>query len=199
MSTSTRRIRGVDREGAIELLTPHLLFLEQCASQGLQLLNGVLNHYPQSYYQRTKATLLHNMVVNEIKNSPHFSSNIDVAFHERFETLYVVIGNQISIRFKKLNEMGMAANISTARNDSIMSQQLSFEFSEYPNLIWVDFGYRIDKSWTSFESLEIVCRRNDQTIWTIPISITEKNENVITSDTIVEPSLKITVRKKKAQ
>ena len=177
----------------IEEINPYLEGFSICYKQALSDLNNVLDNYPDHIYGRSKATLLHNFVVNEIKKRFDPKHNPSVKILEKHETIKLVINNKLVIRFKKLNQYGYSSNVVTTANDHFIQQQLSFEHPDFKRPVGLEIGYNIEDSWSEFNSIDVVYRKEDA-ISLYPISITPKEDNITrikTEDIVIGSRVKV--------
>lgn len=167
---------------AAKLVEPYLHVFRTCYENAFTKLNNMLSHNPEPLFLRAKATMLHNLVINEVKSQ--FVNLTDIRLIERYESLSLVIKGRVSARFKKLNQHGFPSNVRTRRNDGIVHQQLqlSLPFVDAPEITCIDVGYVVNATWTGFSSLKVLCRIGDSVLWSFPIS-----SNTSTTHTINIP------------
>jgi len=156
-------VQTLQEVDAHELLEPYLLQFQQCYDEALQQLNQIILTYPHLNHARTRATMMHNLVVSLIKE--RLSNDAAVHIITKYESITVVIGNSVYGRFKKINRRGISSNIRTRRNEAILQQQLEIPFANVPAAANVDIGYVIDPMWTEFDDLRVVCRRGGNVLW----------------------------------
>lgn len=155
----------VKKEEASQIIAPYLPIFKESYDVALNYMQRVFAEVRQPLFQRTKATLLHNLVVNEICKRLENDPRIRIV--EQYETITLVIDEKLFGRFKKLNDEGLASNIQTDRSDAIINQQLELAFPDVPAITGIDIGYVIDAAWSTFDSLSVVCRKNDAIKWLI--------------------------------
>jgi hypothetical protein len=148
---------------AEEEIKPYLAIFKGCYERSIEQYHMLLNAYRKPFYNRTKAINFQNIIVNEIKEA--FEEMGGVFIVEKYESISLVINNHISARFKKFNAKGLPSNHQSGRNDSIIAQQLTLGFLDYPPIAWIDVGYSLDATGTQYDFLKIICRRNQEIIW----------------------------------
>lgn len=151
----------------IPTIQPFLPAFKRCYKRALEKLNLMLAANPGELFIRAKATLLHNLMVLEIKSE--FFENPDVEMNDEYESLILVILKKFSLRFKKLNKQGVPSNHKSGRNDKWISQQLSFDHPDFTpapdsnSNVFLDICYAIDETWSYFISIQV--KQHDTTLY----------------------------------
>lgn len=148
---------------AEEEIKPFLSIFKRCYEKAIDKYNDWLDSFAAPAYNRTRAIIFQNIIVNEIKAT--FFDMPNVQIKEKYESISLVINNHISARFKKLNRKGFPSNHRSKRNDSIIGQQLLLTFDNYPPIARIDVGYNLDATGMNFDLLKVICRKNDEVLW----------------------------------
>lgn len=148
-------------------LDPYLTRFGDCYYRTLNHFQIVASAFNGPMNKRTKPTIFHNLLLNEITGE--FGRENNIKFFPEFETLTSVINDRIATRFKKLDENRQPSNKETARNNALVSQQGSL-FSDSLTITLLDFGYSINESWTDFNFISVGCNLNGVSVWSISIT-----------------------------
>jgi hypothetical protein len=185
------------REETSVIMEPLTPIFQESIESAVTKLNAGLGSFP-AMSNRTKASMLYDLVKDEIKSK--LADSEDIQIIEKWSSITIMIKNQVAARVKKLNsETGRPANIKTKRIEAIIDQQQLSLFPEYPTPTHICIGYVINDTWTEVKSLKIVCLYKDSVAWpAIDItrtSVTE-TEPFITNEEQVAP--RVTPKKKQA-
>jgi hypothetical protein len=106
----------------------------------------------------------------------HYAVNYSVSLfsdHEEFKPkvlnkVYGVSFNDaLFIRFKKLNDQFQTSNIPTKQSIALNNQTEISGFPSKPCILTV--GYVMDSTCTSFQSINIICRKKGEILWNFDI------------------------------
>ncbi len=151
-------------ETAIGLIEPHLPQFSAVCTAALEDLQAQLATFPGSMYNRTKATVMHNLICERLKTE--LGSTDGVRVFEEYESVSIVMDNKVLLRFKKLKKDGLPSNIRTRRSSDWDAQLLQMKlFPEYPDMACIDWGYVVDSTWSEIKSLKVMCRINANIQW----------------------------------
>lgn len=193
-------------QNAEEAIKPYLITFKECYTKAIVKYNAFLDFFAAPLYNRTKAIIFQNIIVNEIKQA--VSNMAEISIFEKYESISLIIDNHISARFKKLNEKGLPSNHHSIRNDAIVSQQLEIGFLEYPPIARIDVGYNMDVTGTNYELLKVICRKNNEILWDLyfhdivegeNIHIVTNNVKPLTAPENTQPRITINKEYKKAK
>jgi hypothetical protein len=183
------------------IFAPHQIMISKCHHEALAKFNLTISSYPGTFNKRTKSTMFHNILINEISDA--FQKKVDVTVIHKYSSIYVVFSNRAAARFKKLNKKGLPSNHASVRNDAIINQQCCLVFDEFPTMTYIDIGYTLDSTGTEFEILKISCRKNKQEVWSLPLIADSTNEKLfsfgeanVEKQTSENESQKLKLRKK---
>lgn len=165
---------------AEQILAPYLDTLEDIMTSSLSDLNTCMRSTAEPWNLRAKSTTLHSFAVNKAKR--HWGEHDYIAIRTKYQSLQIVFDKKLVGRIKKVNKENLSSNIKTGRNDSILRHQLKL-FAEITPLTFIDIGYRVDPTWTIFETLVIVCRYGDTVKWIIPINNRKSGTGITTIPT----------------
>ena len=158
----------LSKEAAQPIIEPVLFNMSKVFDDCLDTFQNVLSVFGGPMNSRTKATVFHNLIINRAKIE--FQSSNTIKIYEDFETITLVLSERIAGRFKKLDKFGQPCNTPTERNKNIVTQQHSINYTEYPSMTFLDFGYIINDTWTAFERISVSCNLNRVSVWTIEIT-----------------------------
>jgi hypothetical protein len=172
---------------AEEEIKPYLSDFRECYQSAIEKYNDWLDSFAAPAYNRTRAIIFQNIIVNEIKE--RFFEMPNVRITEKYESISLIINDHISARFKKLNKKGFPSNHRSRRNDSIIAQQMEITFAEYPPIARIDVGYNFDSAGMNFNMLKIMCRKDDDIIWDLYFNESDesRNEGVLSEINPIEP------------
>jgi hypothetical protein len=183
------------RDQTSELMQPLNPVFQESIESALNKLNTVLGYCPP-ISNRTKASLLYDLVKDEIKS--RLAENKEIEITEKWSSMTLVIDSKVAARVKKLNNVtGLPSNIKTKRVEAIIDQTQYTLFPEYPLPTNICIGYVINDAWTQVLSLRILCVYKDSLAWQ-PIDITKVSDtepmHFITNEEEVAP--RVTPKKK---
>jgi hypothetical protein len=152
-----------------EVLQPLLPVFREIYTEALEKMNKTLLEIQEPLTKRGKAILFYDFLMNRAKK--YFPTK-DIQIEEKYESIALIIKGQFRARFKKLNSKGRPSNYNTPRNRKIVYQQ--YQLWPWPTaaqFTFIDIGYSIDLTWSSFQSLQIVCLEAKKVKWSIPIDM----------------------------
>ena len=139
----------IEKEEASNVLQPYLKIINESLLDALKQLNNALAVIDVNVNNRAKTSTLHSIAVEKLKSAFH---DIDgLVLIQKYQSLQIVFAGKLAGRIKKLNKNNLTANSNTFRNALIESQQL--KLFDLPPITFVDLGYKIDPTWTSYEQL----------------------------------------------
>jgi hypothetical protein len=162
------------------------------------LANGVTQFTPH-----VKSMLMWHYAANH--SSAVFGSHSEIR-PVVYNKVYGLVFNEVLfIRFKKLSDQLHTSNIPTKQAQALQSQMEITGFPSKPCILTV--GYVMDKTFTGFESINLICEKNSQdNHWELDILNPEVSTtanlgfNVVTDEPVspsIEKLLKIKDDKKK--
>ncbi len=154
----------IEKDAASSLLQPYLPLFNSIMVDSLNQLNNALNAIDVNINNRAKTATLHSIAVEKTKRSLNESDGLRI--FQKYKSIQIVVEGRIVGRIKKLKRNNLTSNSKTFRNSLIESQQL--RLFNLPEMTFVDLGYHIDPTWTSYEKLLVICRVNDEIKWELP-------------------------------
>ncbi len=175
-------INLLEKHDANSILGPHLPVIEKIMIESLDSLNDSMLAAKVPINNRGKSSWLHSIISSKIEQ--YFKENCEIKLIQSYESIQLVFEKKLVGRVKKLNKNNLSRNAPSIRNSNILTHQLSI----FPNtnLTFIDLGYRVNETWTAYDTLIVVCRINTSIVWVIPFKTQEfiittgiEKENVI--------------------
>jgi hypothetical protein len=116
-------------------------------------------------YRRTRATLIHNYMMNLAR--PVFADDADIYQVEKQETIFFVANQRLVFRFKKGDDIGLSRNIETQASLAFNDPQQTLP--ELPDVGRVDIAYVLNPLETLIDRVLVVARDGDRVVWSYPI------------------------------
>lgn len=116
-------------------------------------------------YRRTRATLVHNYMMNLAR--PSFGDDRGIYQIEKQETIYFVTDQKLVFRFKKGDDIGLSSNIETQAALAFNDPQQTLP--ELPDVGRVDITYVLNPFATLIDRILVVARDGDRLVWSYAI------------------------------
>jgi hypothetical protein len=102
-----------------------------------------------------------------------FADFPDVRAERKENSLFVILGGVVTVRFKKLTRSGVSQNLQTELQLDYRGQVPLEGFGPLPRL---DVGYRVDPTGMNYEALLISCPEGRSAAWCyeIPLSVADR-------------------------
>jgi hypothetical protein len=112
-------------------------------------------------FKRTVATLMHQMLMNELRVS--FIGESSIHPIEKHETIRMLINRKVLLRLKKMDPRGYTSAIQTQANLAFtnVTSVLPFLPEEVPEVFTVDMGYVLNDLSTKIEHILVAGRFGD--------------------------------------
>jgi hypothetical protein len=159
---SRRNILGVER--ATELLTPHFDDLVFAVRDGQEHYQKIPLELRAPFKKRTLANMMNDSIVHAAR--PRLEGH-GVKVDDDHDGCFFVFGDELALRFKKLNSSGCTSNVRTHRQTRIDFHQKELE--GFNRLTFVSFAYILNKLWTEISTIKVICNYGEDTLWTIPV------------------------------
>lgn len=118
-----------------------------------------------SLYRRTRATLVHNHMMNLAR--PALACDTGIYQIEKQETIFFIAEQRLVFRFKKGDDIGLSSNIETQAALAFNDPQQTLP--ELPEVGRVDIVYVLNVLETLVDRILVVARDGDRVIWSYPI------------------------------
>ncbi len=184
---------------AKEILDPYLDIISQIYREALEDLTKAKSATTQIFNKRSQSTLLHNFAMNLAKK--YLSDESGIHILEKYSSIQIIFSadSPLVARFKKINKENVSSNISTNRSNSINNQ-----LSLWPslNVTYIEFGYRMNKTNTDYETLAVVCRIGNEIVWTFDLDDGIETTTTVSTDPVTpspHPEKQIKVIKENEQ
>lgn len=156
---------------AKQLIRPHFNLLIECIDAGFnsfyQNNQMLIQENGNGYNQRTKATVIQNLVTRKLEEKIAEMENVRVSTVKN--TFFLNFGDIAIAKVKKLSSKDLSpSNISTSRIVAFNNQRQLDGIPDSPTLLYI--GYTINKTYTEIDSAYIVCRVNNHVQWYIDIT-----------------------------
>lgn len=118
-------------------------------------------------FKRTVATLMHQMVMNEIR--AEYADSRTVRLLEGHETIRLLIERQLVLRLKKMDRHGYTRAQPTQATLGFTNEMpLPFAGDDIPDVHTVDFGYVLNELETKIETILVAARYGESVLWSYP-------------------------------
>jgi hypothetical protein len=125
---------------------------------------------------RSRASIVHDFVVHAIRSS--FDTINDVELVEINKLFMMVVGCDLALRFKKLDEGMRASNIPTQQSLDFSNQD---DLPGIESITHLDAGYRLNALQTIIEGVYICCPNGSAVLWYFEIEPEEGEANNVVS------------------
>lgn len=116
---------------------------------------------PTRSLPRTKATVIHNCIINRIEEQ--FTGSAGKPAAGTYNRVFgVPLDGKLFVRFKKLNRELSVQNHSSVQNSSFIAQK---PILGIPAINYLYAGYTVDSTFTTVTGIYIVCRFRNQVLW----------------------------------
>jgi hypothetical protein len=118
------------------------------------------------FVARSRACLVYDFLVQRIMAA--LSGDQSVHVIEGDETVKLVFGGAVALRFKKANENGLGSNIKTQATLGFVDQQQ--ELPGMPGVHKVEMVYVLNRLQTKIDQVMVVARDGDACLWNYEIA-----------------------------
>ena len=151
-------------EEAEELINPFNERLAKCIQHGWDAWRSEYQHKHHILGPRARATIVFDEIVAYAEHE--FTGVQGVKFVRKSNTFFLYIGDDITLRFKKIKRTGRCSNIET-RQQMLFNAQVKLPFM--PGTL-VHAGYALDELQRQIASKLVVCQFQNQVLWTIQLT-----------------------------
>lgn len=169
---------------AEEILQPYFPDIIKCIDSAFVDYQNIVDYKDNlpvytNYNTRTKAGIIHEQIVGHISST---FAGIPIIKTGSWRRVFgMKIGNELFIRFKKLNQQKEPSNFKTLQNERYRKQLKVPGFPEEPTFLYA--GYIPDASWTKLNGVYIACWVGNQIQWCIDASgVSTEQMNLFASD-----------------
>jgi hypothetical protein len=155
----------LSREGALNLLEPYLEILNQCIDGGWSAWKKDYAHKSHILDARSRAAIVYAEIFHQALKS--FQGLPGVKILQRPGSLMVYIGDEITLRFKKMKRSGRCSNIRTGIQRRLLAQL------QLPGMLdgtLVHAGYELDDLQQNVIRKAVVCQLGKEILWDIEIT-----------------------------
>jgi len=154
----------ITRERAESILQPYMELLNKCIDEGWDAWMTEYGHKHHLLDARARAAIVFCEITHRAKHAFSALPNVKVVSHRCSLTIF--IGDEITLRFKKIKKSGRCSNIMT-KTQTLFLAQLNF-----PGMLdgtLVHAGYALDELQREISRKAVVCQLDKQVIWQITI------------------------------
>jgi len=155
----------LSKEQAQALLQPYLEILNQCIDDGWSAWKTHYSHRSHVLDGRPRAAIVYAEIVNRALET--FQGQDGVKVVRRQGSLMIYIGEDVTIRFKKIRKDGRCSNIKTVTQIRFLAQL------QLPGMVdgtLVHAGYQLDDLQQNIVRKAIVCQLNERVLWDIELT-----------------------------
>jgi hypothetical protein len=163
-TTSLAGPQVISRERAESILQPYIDILNECIDEGW---NAWTTEYSNKFHlldARARAAIVYCEIAYRARQ--RFASLEGVKVVPRRGTLTIFIGDEITLRFKKIRKTGRCSNIMT-RTQALFLAQMQF-----PGMLdgtMVHAGYQLDDLQLDVIRKAVVCQLDKRVLWQIDL------------------------------
>lgn len=117
-------------------------------------------------YRRTSRVVVYNLIAERVKQVFGDREKEGIRVLEAHESVFVLFGDEIAVRFKKLDEDLQPSNIRTSRQ---MELDMQLPLPEVPNCSRLIVGYVPDAVEEDI-LVYVTCRENGRNVWDYSLS-----------------------------
>lgn len=155
------------KEDAEKLLAPWLDTFIEAANQGLALFATFTPDQLADMNHRAKMANLNSYVTAALTRL--LDKEPGVAPDFEYEGPMWIFDGRLAMRCKHLTRADRTCNHPSGRQKQIDCQILQLPGIDC--LTVASFGYRVDELFRSYEEMKVVCWRDDERVWTIPLVV----------------------------
>lgn len=155
----------LSREGALNLLEPYLEILNQCIDGGWSAWKKDYAHKSHILDARSRAAIVYAEIFHRALQSFQGLPGVKVLL--RPGSLMIFIGEEITLRFKKMRRSGRCSNIRTVIQRRFLAQL------QLPGMLdgtLVHAGYELDDLQQNLIRKAVVCQLGKEVLWDIEIT-----------------------------
>src|ERR1035438_3895342 len=155
----------LSEERAQAFLQPYLAILNQCIDDGWSAWKTHYFHRAHVLDGRPRAAIVYAEIVNRALEEFRGLEGVKVV--RRPGSLMIYIGEDITIRFKKMRKDGRCSNIKTVTQIRFLAQL------QLPGMVdgtLVHAGYQLDDLQQNIVRKAIVCQLNKRVLWDIELT-----------------------------
>jgi len=127
---------------------------------------------------RSRASLIHDFMI--INAESEFINYPGVSIHDSRGLVLFNFGDEIMLRFKKMDRRLRPANIPTQQALAFEEQGQLPLFQNYPPATHVTAGYVPNDAWTQIDQKIITCYKGNELEWVLPIEPSAVLTSVVT-------------------
>lgn len=154
----------IDRDPAIAALDPHLAAIYEILHGGLEDLHALPLEDRRAFTPTTKAGIVHDYQIK--RAAKYFSGFESVRVHELDKLILFDIGQEVALRFKKLDNAFRSRNQASGQVLNFRGQVQLQGVSAPSNL---EAGYILNRLETEIIWAGIVCPNNASTYWQVEL------------------------------
>jgi len=136
-------------EEVLQLIEPYKLKLNSCFEKAIS--NYKLDHLDSGlshkYSTRTIANIIRDYIISEVKSK--FFNEIGIHIYDKKGLFLLLIGDEVIVKFKKLNEKKLASGIKTKQLLLFVNQKEQLLFNDLRTNLHA--GYIADSTRTNFD------------------------------------------------
>jgi hypothetical protein len=155
----------LSKEQALALLQPYLKILNQCIDDGWSAWKTHYSHRSHILDGRPRAAIVYAEIVNRALEVFQGLEGVKIVRHPG--SLMIYIGDDITIRFKKIRKDGRCSNIKTVTQIRFLAQL------QLPGMVdgtLVHAGYQLDDLQQNVVRKAIVCQLYEKVLWDIELT-----------------------------
>jgi hypothetical protein len=157
--------RILSKQQAAERLQPYLEILDECIQGGWDAWDKHYSHRHHVLDARARAAIVFCEIVAIAQ--PRFHGMDGAKAVKKQNSFYLYIGDEIVLRFKKINKKGRCSNIDT-RQQMLFELQMQLPGIESGTLLHA--GYRLDDLQTRIAEKLVVCQFASRVLWAFDLS-----------------------------
>jgi len=119
----------------------------------LRSFSNALDGGPVNYKSRTKAGIIHDHIEKFVRAT--FSGRDSIAIDDYKGVFGMVVGDELFIRFKKMDQTYSIRNLDTDQHVQYMQQGQIDGFPEQPTFLFA--GYIPDSTWSNIKGIYVAC------------------------------------------
>lgn len=168
----------LSKQQAEERLQPHLEILDESIQGGWDAYHEHYSHRHHVLDARARAAIVFRETVHIAKQ--RFALLAGVSYVEKRGSFFLYIGDDIVLRFKKINKKGLCSNIET-RQQMLFELQMQLPGIEEGTLLHA--GYQLDDLQVRIARKLVVCQYSRRVMWAFNLSSKPDSGNV----TVMQP------------
>lgn len=167
MTTSAAGQSVITQMEAEKVLAPYLDRLNRCIQHGWDTWKQDYAHKHHVLGSRARAAIIFDEIV--FKALEEFPQTDDVRAVRSSHSFMLYIGDQLTLRFKKIKKNGRCSNIRT-HQQALFQAQVQMCFPTMLEGTLVHAGYTLDDLQQEIARKSVVCQLRNRVVWMIPLS-----------------------------